>query len=126
MWCLVYCMTWCLVCIFVRKEPRIRFALFVTFCIWVFYSRLWLISSLIYLRPSQGFFRNRGIRPFISGEQENKSLKLKGTGDQSVLGSREHRKSRFDFGEQGEMPIFVSGEQGNRYPLPLGRATYLA
>ena len=31
--------------------------------------------------PPRGF-GNRGIRPFISGEQGNKGLKLKGTGEQ--------------------------------------------
>ena len=54
---------------------------------------------------------NRGTRPFISGEQGNKSLKLKGIGEQ-----RNTEDQDFDLEEQGKMPIFL-GEQGNRYPL---------
>ena len=35
---------------------------------------------------------------FISGEQENKSLKTEGNrGTKAILGNREHRKSRFLF-----------------------------
>ena len=49
---------------------------------------------------------NRGIRPFISGEHENKSLKLKGTGEQRRFGGTGNIENQdFDF-----------GEQGNRYP----------
>ena len=50
---------------------------------------------------------NRGIRPFFSGEQGNKSLKLKGTGEQRQfwgIGNIENQD--FDF-----------GKQENRYPL---------
>ena len=48
---------------------------------------------------------NRGIKPFISGEQGNKSLKLKGT--KAIFGNREHIENQdFDFVEQGKMPIF--------------------
>ena len=53
----------------------------------------------------------------MSGEQGNKSLKLKGTGEQRQfwgIGNIENQD--FDFGEQGKMPIFVFREQGNRYP----------
>ena len=58
---------------------------------------------------------NRGIRPFISGEQRNKSLKLKGTGEQRQFWGTENIENQdFDFGEQGKTPIF-SEEQGNRY-----------
>ena len=67
-----------------------------------------------------GVLGNRGIRPFISVEQGNKSLKLKGTGEQRqfwVTGNIENQD--FDFWEQGKMPIF-SGEQGNRHPFTLG------
>ena len=64
---------------------------------------------------------NRGIRPFISGEQGNRSLKLKGTGEnRQFWGTRNIENQDFDFGEQGKMPIF-SGEQGNMYPT--GRAS---
>ena len=42
---------------------------------------------------------------------------MKGTGEQNNFG--EHRKSTdFDLGEQGKMPIFFSGDPGNRYPSP--------
>ena len=68
------------------------------------------------LRPSLGFWGNRGIRPFISGEHGNKSLKLKGTGEQRQFGGTgniEHQD--FDSGEQGKMSFF-SGAKENRYP----------
>ena len=44
-----------------------------------------------------GVWGNRGIRPFIYGEQGNKSLKLKGTGEQTktILENRENRKLKF-------------------------------
>ena len=61
-----------------------------------------------------GVLGNRGIRSFISGEQGNKNLKMKGTGEQRQFwgtGNIEHQD--FDLGEKGKMPIF-SGEQGNR------------
>ena len=61
---------------------------------------------------------NRGIRPFTSGEQTNKSLKLKGTGEQRQFGGTgniEHQD--FDSGEQGKMPFFFfRGKKENRYP----------
>ena len=64
-----------------------------------------------------GVLGNGGIMPFISEEQGNKSLKLKGTGEQrQVWGTRNIEKQDFDFGEQGKISIF-SGEQRNRYPL---------
>ena len=44
-----------------------------------------------------GVLGSRGIRPFISGEQRNKSLKLKGT--KAISGNMEHRNKDFDFGE---------------------------
>ena len=57
-----------------------------------------------------GVLGNRGIRPFISGEQGNKGLKLKGTGEQRQfwgIGNIENQD--FDFGEQGKMTIFFRG-----------------
>ena len=61
-----------------------------------------------------------------SGEQGNNVIYVRGTGEHKsknegnrrtkvILGSREHRKLRFCFG--GTMKN-ISGEQGNRYPLP--------
>ena len=55
-----------------------------------------------------GVWGNRGIRPFISGEQGNKSLKLKRTGEQSK-GTWNIEKQDFDFGEQWKMPIVFTG-----------------
>ena len=61
--------------------------------------------------PPRGF-GNGGIRPFISWEQGNKSLKR----EQAILGNI--KKSRSDFGDQGKMLIFL-GEEGNRQtPAP--------
>ena len=52
------------------------------------------------------------MRPFISGEQGNTSLKLKGTGEERQFwGTRNIENQDFDFGEQGKMPIF-SGNKG--------------
>ena len=49
---------------------------------------------------------HRGRRPFISGEEGNKSLKLKGTGEQRQFrGTRNIENQDFDFGEQGKMLI---------------------
>ena len=51
----------------------------------------------------QGVLGNRGIRPFISGEQRNKSLKLKGTGEtpeeRQFWGTGNIENQDFDFGE---------------------------
>ena len=63
-----------------------------------------------------GVLGNREIRPFISGEQGNKSLKLKATGEQMQFwGTGNIENQDFDLAEQGKMPN-VLGEQGNRYP----------
>ena len=65
-----------------------------------------------------GFLGNWGIRPFISGKQGNKSLKVKGTGEQKQFwGTGNIENQDFDFWEQGKMPFFP-GEQVNRYPVP--------
>ena len=47
-----------------------------------------------------GVLGNRGTRTFISyisGEQKNNCLKMRGTGEQAraILGNKEQRKSRF-------------------------------
>ena len=68
------------------------------------------IHSIIEALP--GVLGNRGIRPFISGEQGNKRLKLKGTGEQGQFWGTRNLEN------QDKMPIFFSGEQGNRYPPP--------
>ena len=66
-----------------------------------------------------GVWENTGLRPFISGEQGNKSLKLKGTGEQRQFGGTGNIENQdFNFGEQGKMSIF----QGNKGTgTPLGR-----
>ena len=66
---------------------------------------------------------NRGIKPFISGEQGNNFLKLKGTGEQrQFLGTRNIDNRDFDFGEQGKIPI----SQGNKGTgTPSGRALFM-
>ena len=57
-----------------------------------------------------GVLGNMGTRPFISGEQGNKSLKLKGTGEQMQFwGTGNIENQDLDFGEQGKMPNFFRG-----------------
>ena len=64
-----------------------------------------------------GLLGNRGIRSFISGEQGNKSLKLKETGEQRQFWGKGNIENQdFDFGEQGKMPIFFSW--GTREQVP--------
>ena len=46
------------------------------------------LVPLLIIEVLPGVFGNMGIRPFISGEQGNKSLKLKGTGEKGNF--REH------------------------------------
>ena len=54
-----------------------------------------------------GVLGNRGIMPFISGEQGNKSLKLKGTGEQRHLrGTGNIENQDFDFGNKGKCRFF--------------------
>ena len=67
-----------------------------------------------------GVLGNRGIRSFISGEQGNTSLKLKGTGDQRPFWGTERRKSRFWFWGTRENPDIF---RGTGTP-PLGRPLY--
>ena len=44
-----------------------------------------------------GVLGNRGIRPFTSGEQGNKSKNERNWETKAILGNREHIKSRFGF-----------------------------
>ena len=47
-----------------------------------------------------GVLRNRGTRPFVSGEQKNKCLISRGTGEQEQhWGSGNIENENFDFGE---------------------------
>ena len=62
-----------------------------------------------------GVLGNRGIRPFISGEQGNKSLKLKGTGEpQQFWGTGNTENQVLILGNKGKMLIAARGtrEQG--------------
>ena len=44
---------------------------------------------------------------------------LRGTGEQrQYWGNMEHKKTNFRFLGNGGTSQFISGEQGNRYPLP--------
>ena len=52
-----------------------------------------MISSNFWTEALPGVFGNRGIGPFISRDQKSKTEGNRGT--KSVLGNREHRKSRF-------------------------------
>ena len=62
-----------------------------------------------------GVLENRGKRVFISGEQRPNFEGNRGT--KTILGIREHKKTNFRFlGNRGTSQ-FISGEQGNRYPL---------
>ena len=64
-----------------------------------------------------GVWGNRGIRPFISGEQRNKSLKLKGTGKQRQFGGTGTIENQdFDFGHHEKTPIFFSGTREQVHP----------
>ena len=44
-------------------------------------------------------------------------------GTKTLLVNREHRKQTFDFRGNRGTSQFISGEQGNRYPPPPGRAS---
>ena len=58
------------------------------------------------------------VLPGVLGEQGEKVIYLREQGkkmpQKTIFGDREHKKTNFRFG--GTCP-FISGEQGNRYPL---------
>ena len=67
------------------------------------------------LGPSHGFAGTEEKKPFISGEQGNKSLKRKRTGEQRQFwGTGNIESPDFDFVEQGYLCRFLRGtrEQG--------------
>ena len=75
------------------------------------------------LRPSQGF---GGTGSYISGEQRNRSLKVKGTGEQRQFGGIGNIKNQdFDFGEQRKMPIFFQGNKRTGTTPPKGASILL-
>ena len=75
---------------------------------------------LVFIRVDlPGVLANMGIRPFISGEQGNNSLKLKGTGEQRQFwGTGNIENQDFDFGEQGKTLIFFRGTREQIPPHP--------
>ena len=74
-----------------------------------------LVSKSI-TRPSKEFWDTEK-RAFISGEQEQRPNFEGNRGTKTNLGNREHKKTNFRFLGNRETGQFISGEQGNRYPL---------
>ena len=74
------------------------------------------MSFCEYRGPPRGFWE-QGNEGIFSGEQRSKNEGNRGT--KAILGNREHRYQDFVFGEK----TFISGEQGNWYPRPPGRAS---
>ena len=70
-------------------------------------------GQLINIEALPGILGNRGIRPFISGEQGNKSITERNRGTKAVLSNQD-----FDFGEQMKLPIFFQGNKGTGTPSP--------
>ena len=69
--------------------------------------------------PPRGFWE-QGKRALIAGEQGNEGQILRGTGEQTQYwGTANIRKHIFDLGGGGDSGTiqFISGEQGNKYPL---------
>ena len=58
-----------------------------------------------------------------TGEQSSNFEGNRGT--KTILGNREHKKTNFRFLGNRGTSHFISGEQGNRYPHPLGGPHYL-
>ena len=74
-----------------------------------------------YCEALPGISGNKEIRPFISREQGNKSLKLKGIWEQRQFGRTGNIENQdFDFREQGKMPIFFF--RRTKEQIPPGRA----
>ena len=70
-----------------------------------------------------GYWGNRRTRAFISGEQGNKGLKLKGTGKQRQFWGTWNIGNRdLAFGEQGSRAIYF---RETRAEVPPGRASDL-
>ena len=72
------------------------------------------------LRPSQGVFGtgNNVINFKGTGNTNNKNEGNRRTN--VIFGSREHRKLRFDFGEQGKKLPYFRGTR-KQIPIPIGR-----
>ena len=54
---------------------------------------------------------------YFSGTREQMSNFEGNRGTKTILGNREHKKTNFRFWGNRETSQFISGEQGNRYPL---------
>ena len=66
----------------------------------------------------QGVLGNREKTPFISEEQGNKSLKLKGTGEHRQFGGTANIENQdFDIGKQEKMPIYFRGTREQAFPV---------
>ena len=99
------------------------FISFLNFCLYLY--NLWSFQThLSYeARPPRGL-----------GEQENKGIYFRGTGEQrpnfegnrgtkTIMGNREHRKQIFDFGGTGEQANLFQGNKGTL--TPPGRASLI-
>ena len=95
----------------------------------IFTHKLHLNASPIYIinitvkntisEALPGVLGNRGTRAFISREQGNKCLILRGSGEQrQYLGLGEHREQIFDFWGTGEQAILFQGNKGTGTPPP--------
>ena len=72
-------------------------------------------SAVIEALP--GVLGNRGKMVLFQGTGEQRSNFEGNRGTKTILGNREHKKTNFRFlGNRGTSQ-FISGEQGNRYPL---------
>ena len=68
--------------------------------------------------PPRGFGEQGNKAIYVRG-QENRSLKLTGTGEERQFwGTGNIEIQDFDFGEQGKMPICFQGNKGTGAPSP--------
>ena len=85
-------------------------------------SLLTTSHSMIYLchivwRPSKGFEEQGKQGIYFRGTGEQRPNFEGNRGTKTILGNRAHKKTNFRFlGNRGTSQ-FISGEQGNRYPL---------
>ena len=72
------------------------------------------------MRPSQGFWGTGEKGYSFQGNRGNKGQILRGTGEQrQCLGTGNIRKQIFDYGEQGNKPIYFRGTR-DQVPDHLG------
>ena len=71
-----------------------------------------------FLRPSQGFWGTGGEKGiYFWGIGEERPNYVGNRGTKTILGNREHKKTKFRFLGNRVTSQFISGKQGNRYPL---------